>query len=66
MQGGGGMVLVPIRWEPGQIDRADALAKATGLPRSVIMRAAFDAGIEHLERTVSALAAPDRYAPAPQ
>lgn len=44
------------RWDPAQIERADALAKATGLPRSVIIRAAFDHGIALVEQSVAALA----------
>lgn len=43
------------RWDPAQIERADALAKATGLPRSVIIRAAFDHGIAVVEGSVRAL-----------
>ena len=47
--------MVPIRWQDEQIRRADALAETTGLPRSVIMRAAFDQGIEVVEKSVAAL-----------
>lgn len=55
-QGGGNMVLAPIRWEQAQLDRAQAVADRTGLPRSVIMRAAFDHGIPIVERSIEALA----------
>lgn len=54
-EGGGAMTLVPIRWQDAQIERADAAARATGLPRSVIMRAAFDQGIGLVERSITAL-----------
>lgn len=52
------MTLVPIRWADEQIARADALAERTGLPRSVIIRAAFDQGIGAVERSIAALTVP--------
>lgn len=43
------------RWDPAQLARAQAVADATGLPRAVVIRAAFDHGIAIVERSVSAV-----------
>jgi hypothetical protein len=54
------------RWDPAQLERAQAAADALGLPRSVIIRAAFDHGIAVVEGSVKALvgAAPETGEPA--
>lgn len=43
------------RWDPAQLARAQAVADATGLPRAVIIRAAFDHGISIVEQSVQAI-----------
>lgn len=43
------------RWDPAQLERAQVVADALGLPRSVVIRAAFDHGIAIVERSVTAL-----------
>lgn len=54
-EGGGALVLVPQRWRQDQIDRIEALHKATGLPRALYWRAVFDQGIGVVERNVAAV-----------